>query len=282
MKYSTFLSVGLEILSAFASVAFASPTNLHTRSIHKRAVHYLDRFLTAAQASRSFYSIAPMCRGEGCPSTPEELMCHERTTDYIGLHFPADPTNVTGVADANAGDIKTESNEMFLCIYLSPVDERCTEVAGVLNPWGISDAQAARETAEFGFAGCPGSPEQLLSKVMKSLKWTEEKARRMLDTVGPGWEEMSQIPVERKRPFNIPSDAWIMMLPPGPIQKAISGCSEWTVARRGETCPKIVRRLNISLEYFLAMNGELVGGDDCPHLLAGYAYCIKDRIDRSV
>jgi hypothetical protein len=144
-----------------------------------------------------------------------------------------------------------------MCWWLDPVDDRCEEEWGVDGVWGIGERQAQMDMEKYGFVGCPGNGEEMLKKTVIESKWSEEKARRMLELVIPGifeevvapapevetygrWSKQGKkktVVDEMERPFNLPADVLQRRLPPyGAILQKENlnfGCHEWTVGRRG-------------------------------------------------
>lgn len=202
------------------------------------------------------------------------------------IRFPPDPYRLN----------KTDESDTEVTVgrYYPPVDIRCIELWNVEDAYGLDREMVTKETEKFGFAGYPRTGAQILTKVKVQAGWDEETAKRMLDLVAPGWdgeadeseEEVRRERVhyvdERENPYNLPAHVTVRMLPPGPVQKDVPfACSAWEVARRGEGCGRLARRVGLGREQFMKRNLAVMDVDaaergdyTCKHLWAGYAYCV--------
>ncbi|RPA82965.1 hypothetical protein BJ508DRAFT_413854 [Ascobolus immersus RN42] len=286
------ISTILGPLGFILSNVIAFPTEATQPLLHKRAYTY--GFLSHVAGMYRFgTSVAPACNGADCPVlTPEETLCQESRYKLENfIKFPPDPLR------ANKSDTATTNVE--ICSYYPPVDLRCMK-HGVSreSALGLPKYLLEDQMNKYGIAGCPATPEQVLKRVMvQQSKWGEEKARRMLDIVAPGWEDETKDPEElpvrrgkevlvddRENPFHLPGWVSVRVLPNGPIQKAILDCEEWMVARRGDTCTNIAKRMGVTREQFMERNPVVVdkeaknmGKLECRYLWAGYSYCVPDR-----
>ncbi|RPA82968.1 hypothetical protein BJ508DRAFT_360889 [Ascobolus immersus RN42] len=177
-------------------------------------LHRLNRIYRVSALS------APGC--SGCPErTPVQKVCFDnRHAQSETLIFPPDPLR-TNLSD-------TDKARVPLTRWYPPVDIKCMEYgASWEDVFGMSSYDVEKEMENFGWAGFPATPEQLVQKVMFHQKdWSDEKVGRMLDIVAPGWTETGKDvehvkPVteegkvyvdDRENPFHLPGGTRIRML----------------------------------------------------------------------
>ncbi|RPA82967.1 hypothetical protein BJ508DRAFT_413855 [Ascobolus immersus RN42] len=288
------LPVALLLLPMISALPADTPKAPNYHSLLKRGYSgaFLSRLNTIYRGTRL---AAPMCNGPDCPiMIAEEKMCSDmRYHHREDIRFPRDSHELDSQG-RNSTDAKWEEyRDIELCLWFPPIDERCAQF-GIEREsiYGLSLVNVELQVKEFGFAGCPATPEQLVSRIMIESGWDEKTVREKLDFVAPGWEQPEQeteklVRVkgltyvdDRWNPFHLPTETTVRVLPNGPVQDSVTGCAAWEMARRGENCSRFSKRVGLTREKFLEINDFLVKkteGDEekvrCK-LLAGYSYCV--------